>query len=245
MTEETRKLIELAQSGDDAATERIVSENTGLIRSAVKRFYGRGEADDLFQIGAMGLIKAVKRFDLGFDVEFSTYAVPMIIGEIRRFLRDDGIIKVSRSAKECAAKIRRIRNEEGDIGLREIAERISVSYEDAVYALEATTPPESIDKKVYDGESGVCLGDRIASCDSEDERVTLIALKREIASLPERDRKIIALRYYKELTQSKTAKILGISQVQVSRLEKKIIDSLREKMQTTEGRITVAKGGGM
>lgn len=227
MSDETRRLIKAAQQGDERATEEIVRENTGLIRSAVRRFYGRGEPDDLFQLGAMGLIKAVKRFDLSFDVEFSTYAVPMIIGEIKRFLRDDGLIKVSRTAKEYAARIRRIRSEEGDVELGEIADRLNISYEEAVFALEATSPPESIDKNVYDGGSNMTLGEKIASDDSEDERVTLIALKKAIENLPERDRQLIFLRYYKELTQSRTAKIMGISQVQVSRLEKKIIEEIR------------------
>lgn len=227
MSDETKRLIMAAQQGDEKAAEEIVKENTGLIRSAVRRFYGRGEPDDLFQLGSIGLIKAVKRFDLSYEVEFSTYAVPMIIGEIKRFLRDDGLIKVSRTAKEYAAKIRRIRSEEGDIELGVIADRLNISYEDAVYALEATAPPESIDKNVYDDENNMTLGDKIASDDSEEERVTKIALKKAIENLPERDRQLIALRYYKEFTQSRTAKILGISQVQVSRLEKKIIAEIR------------------
>lgn len=230
MSDGTKKLIKAAQAGDEEALEKLVEENTGLIRSAVKRFYGRGEADDLFQLGAMGLIKAVKRFDLNYAVEFSTYAVPMIIGEIRRYLRDDGIIKVSRSAKEYAARIRRIYSEEGDIGLKAIAERIGITYEEAVYALEATAPPESIDKKLSDAESGASLADIISSGESEEERVIKIALKRAVENLPERERELISLRYYKELTQSKTAKILGISQVQVSRLEKKIIEEIRRQL---------------
>lgn len=230
MSDETRKLIKAAQQGDEKAKEKIVKENTGLIKSAVRRFYGRGEQDDLFQLGAMGLIKAVQRFDLSFDVEFSTYAVPMIIGEIKRFLRDDGLIKVSRTAKEYAARIRRIRAEEGEITLEEIAKRLNISCEEAVFALEATSPPESIDKKVYDDENNLTLGEKIASDDSEEEHVTKIALRNAIENLSQRDRELIALRYYREFTQSKTAKILGISQVQVSRLEKKIIEEIRGEL---------------
>lgn len=233
MSDEIKALIKKAQEGDEKAGEELVLKNTGLVKSAVRRFLGRGTGEeDLYQLGAMGLVKAIKRFDLNYDVEFSTYAVPMIIGEIRRFLRDDGIIKVSRSARERAAIIRRIRREEGDNEIEKIAEKIGISYEEAVFALEATTPPESIDKEVYESDnSSVRLGDMIkAEGDSEEERVTKIALRNAIAELSERDRQIIELRYFKEMTQSQTAKILNIGQVQVSRLEKKIIANIREKI---------------
>lgn len=232
MTDEMKSLIEKAQKGDDKAQEELVCKNTGLIKSAVRRFWGRGVSDeDLYQLGAMGLVKAIKRFDLNFDVEFSTYAVPMIFGEIRRFLRDDSIIKVSRSAREKAAMIRKIKREEGDADIGEIAERLGISYEEAVFALEATTPPESIEKEIYENDKGMRLGDTIKwEKDSEDERVTRLMLYSALESLDERDRKLIMLRYFKELTQSQTAKILNIGQVQVSRLEKKIIAKMREKM---------------
>lgn len=232
MLDEVKSLIVNAQAGDEKAADELVRRNIGLVRSAVRRFLGRGVSDeDLFQLGAMGLVKAIKRFDVSYNVEFSTYAVPMIIGEIRRFLRDDGIIKVSRSARERAAIIRRIRTEEGDCEIDQIAARLGISYEDAVFALEATTPPESMDKELFEGDgSSMRLGDMISDKDSEEERVTKIALKSAIEQLCERDRQIIELRYFKELTQSQVARILNIGQVQVSRLEKKIIANIREKI---------------
>ncbi len=232
MSDEVKNLIINAQSGDEKSAEELVVRNTGLIKSAVRRFQGRGVSDeDLYQLGAMGLVKAIKRFDVSFNVEFSTYAVPMIIGEIRRFLRDDSIIKVSRSARETAAVIRRIRREEGDCEIEKIAERIGVGYEEAIFALEATTPPESIEKELYENDSGgMRLKDMISTGESEEDFVTRIALKDAIKSLEERDRQIIMLRYFKELTQSQTAKILNIGQVQVSRLEKKIIEKIRKKI---------------
>ena len=232
MLDEVKNLILKAQQGDEKASDELVRRNMGLIRSAVRRFCFRGVSDeDLFQIGAMGLVKAIKRFDVSYDVEFSTYAVPMIIGEIRRFLRDDGMIKVSRSAREKAAIIRRIRTEEGDGEIEEIAKRIGISYEDAIFALEATTPPESMDKELFDSGGGrVRVGDMIPCGESEDERILKIALKSAIEELPERDKELIILRYYREMTQSQVAKIMNIGQVQVSRLEKKIVERLREKI---------------
>lgn len=230
MTDEIKNLIISAQKGEEKAMEELIVKNTGLVKSAVRRFYGRGVSDeDLYQLGAMGLVKAIKRFDVNFEVEFSTYAVPMIFGEIRRFLRDDGIIKVSRSAREKAAIIRKMKREDGDREVGEIAEKIGISYEEAVFALEATTPPESIEREVYEGESHMRIGDLIKSeKDTEEDRVTKIALYNAIETLDERDRQLIILRYFKELTQSQTAKILNIGQVQVSRLEKKIIAALRD-----------------
>ncbi|MBQ3109955.1 MAG: sigma-70 family RNA polymerase sigma factor [Clostridia bacterium] len=232
MLDEVKNLIYKAQEGDEKATEELVERNLGLIRSAVRRFYSRGVCEeDLFQLGAMGLVKAIKRFDLKYEVEFSTYAVPMIIGEIRRFLRDDGMIKVSRSAREKAAIIRRIRAEEGDGEIEEIAKKMGISYEDAIFALEATVPPESTDREIFDsGGSKTRLGDLIPSKENEEDTVLKIELKRAIESLPERDKKIIMLRYYREMTQSQVAKIMNIGQVQVSRLEKKIIEHLRKEI---------------
>lgn len=232
MNDETKSLIEAAKNGDEGAAEVLVKKNMGLIKSAAMRFYGRGvDAEDLFQLGALGFIKAVKRFDLSYSVELSTYAVPMILGEIRRFLRDDGIIKVSRSARECAAKIRRIKDEEGDMEIEKIAERIGVSYEDAIYALEATRLPDSIDKTISDDDS--TRGEKIAAKgDDEEERCIKLSLKESIKKLGERDRQLVTLRFYKELTQSQTARILGISQVQVSRLEKKIIGEMRKELES-------------
>lgn len=232
MLDEVKNLIFLAQKGEEKAKEELVTRNIGLIRSAVRRFYGRGVSDeDLFQLGAMGLVKAIMRFDLSYDVEFSTYAVPMIIGEIRRFLRDDGMIKVSRSARERAAVIRRMRSEEGDGEIHSIAKKMGISYEEAVFALEATTPPESMDKEIFDSKGGrMRVGDTIPSGESEEERILKIALKTAIEELPERDRELIILRYYREMTQSQVAKIMNMGQVQVSRQEKRIIERIREKI---------------
>ncbi len=235
MCDETKRLIEAAQSGDENAIETLICENTGLIYSAVRRFHGRGaEDEDLFQIGSIGLIKAVRRFDLCYNVEFSTYAVPMIIGEIKRFLRDDGMIKVSRGAKETAAKIRKMCGEEGEIGIEEAAQRIGISREEAVFALEATAAPQSIDKTLYEKDgAGVRLADTLAAEDTEEERVTRMELRRAVGQLSEKDRAIVALRFYKELTQSKTAAVMGMSQVQVSRREKKILSFLKNAMTET------------
>lgn len=232
MLDEVRELIQKAQEGDERACEELVERNIGLVKSAVRRFFGRGVSDeDLFQLGAMGLVKAIKRFDVKYNVEFSTYAVPMIMGEIRRFLRDDGIIKVSRSAREKAAIIRRIRTEEGDCEIKDIAQKIGISYEEAIFALEATTPPESMDREVYEGDgSCVRVGDLISDKNCEEDQVTRLALKEAIAALPERDRQLIELRYFKEMTQSQVARVMNIGQVQVSRLEKKIIERIREKI---------------
>ncbi len=242
MLEETKRLIEAAKAGDKNAGDELVRQNTGLIYSAARRFYGRGtETDDLFQIGAVGFIKAVKRFDLSYNVELSTYAVPMIIGEIKRFLRDDGMIKVSRDAREKGAMLRRIRSEDSDIELGEAAQKIGISYEEALYALEATSPPESIDKTVTnsDGE-GKKISELIASGENiEEDVITKLELKRAIDKLERIDREIILLRFFREMTQSRAAKILGMSQVQVSRREKKIMDKMRNMLLDKE--VDVAK----
>lgn len=231
MTDEIKELLQRAQNGEEKAFEALIRNNTGLIKSAVRRFYGRGVSDeDLYQLGAMGLVKAVKRFDTSYNVEFSTYAVPMILGEIRRFLRDDGIIKVSRSVREKAAAIRKKRLEEGDCEIGEIAQSLGLSYEEAIFALEATTPPESIDREVFEGDNRIRFGDMIKTGEDEEDKVTKISLYDAINELEDRDKRLIILRYFKELTQSQTAKILNIGQVQVSRLEKKIIAEIRRKM---------------
>ena len=232
MNDETKSLIRAAQNGDENAAETLVRKNVGLIKSIAVRFYGRGvEADDLFQLGAMGFIKAVKRFDLNYSVELSTYAVPMILGEIRRFLRDDGIIKVSRSARECAARIRKIKEEDGDMAIEKIAEKIGVSYEDAVYALEATRLPDSIDRAISDDDSAK-IEKIAAKGDDEEERCIKLSLKESIKNLGERERLLVTLRFYRELTQAQTARILGISQVQVSRLEKRIIGEMKKELES-------------
>ena len=221
--DETKKLIELAQQGDSEAMERLVVENSGLIWSIVRKFRGRGyEAEDLFQIGAIGLIKCIDKFDMSFDVKFSTYAVPMIMGEIRRFMRDDGMIKVSRPLKETASKAKFVReqmtNKNGDEPtINELAE-----------ALDASRDVESIFKTVYRSDgTPVYLIDRLSKDDADDITDNL-TLKQMLMELEPKERRIIFLRYFKDKTQSETAKEIGISQVQVSRMEKKIINRIKD-----------------
>ena len=238
MKEEMYHLIVSAQNGNSDAMEKILLENRGLVWSAVRKFNGRGtETDDLFQIGSMGLIKAVRKFDTGFNVEFSTYAVPMIIGEIRRFLRDDGMIKVSRNLKEIAVKVRsaeeKFRTENGrDATLSEIADIINCDVNDIAISMEATQPVESIYRTVHEGDNNnVLLIDKIQSEGSNEENIiNLVVLRQAIKNLPDKDRQILMLRYFKEKTQSEVAKIMGVSQVQISRIEKKLLSVLRKNI---------------
>lgn len=249
----TKELIERAHSGDKEARDRLITENMGLIWSIVRRFMGRGhEAEDLFQIGSIGLIKAVDKFDTSYDVCFSTYAVPMISGEIKRFLRDDGMIKVSRSLKEIVVKVQRAREKlQKELGEEPSMEMLSretaIAQEDIVMALEAGCEVESIYKTIYQSDGNeIELIDRVADrggqdapgivpesewADYEKERlINRIVLKQVLDELPEDEKNLILLRYFKEETQMQVAKELGISQVQVSRTEKKILLRLREKM---------------
>lgn len=236
MKQENYRLISLAQSGDKKALENIMLQNQGLVWSVVRKFSGRGtECEDLFQIGAIGLIKAVNKFNTEFNVEFSTYAVPMIMGEIKRFLRDDGIIKVSRSLKETAtsAKIasEKIAAQKGsDATIGEIAQMINSNINDVTLALEATQAPESIYKTVHEGDnSSILLIDKLQSRENGEEGIlTSVLLKQAIKNLPPKERQILMLRYYKEKTQSEVAKIMGVSQVQISRIEKRLLGSLRK-----------------
>lgn len=236
MKQENYRLISLAQSGDKEALENITLQNQGLIWSVVRKFSGRGvECEDLFQIGAIGLIKAVNKFNTEFNVEFSTYAVPMIMGEIKRFLRDDGIIKVSRSLKETAASVKKasekIAAQKGnDATLGEIAQMTNLSVNDITLALEATQAPESIYKTVHEGDnSSILLIDKLHSKENGEEGIlTNVLLKQAIKNLPPKERQILMLRYYKEKTQSEVAKIMGVSQVQISRIEKRLLGTLRK-----------------
>lgn len=236
MKQENYRLIGLAQSGDKEALENIMLQNQGLIWSVARKFSGRGtDCEDLFQIGAIGLIKAVNKFNTEFNVEFSTYAVPMIMGEIKRFLRDDGIIKVSRSLKETAASAKiaaeKIALQKGsDATLGEIAQMINANVNDITLALEATQTPESIYKTVHEGDnSSILLIDKLHSKENGEEGIlTKVLLKQAIKNLPPKERQILMLRYYKEKTQSEVAKIMGVSQVQISRIEKKLLGSLRK-----------------
>lgn len=234
----TEELICRSQEGDKEARETLIEENMGLIHHVVKRFLGRGvEAEDLFQIGAIGLMKAIERFDLSFGVRFSTYAVPMIAGEIKRFLRDDSMIKVSRSLKELAMKTARLREqllmERGEEpGVEELAEHLGVEPEELVQAMDSTTEVESLQKIVYQGDGeGLSLMDKVEQ--GKDEQETLLhrmLLEQLLNSLEPRERQLIVLRFFQEQTQSQVAKQLGMSQVQVSRLEKKILLTLRNRM---------------
>jgi RNA polymerase sporulation-specific sigma factor len=232
---EMKELIRRSQEGDQEARDEIIEKNMRLVWSVVQRFLNRGyEPDDLFQIGCIGLLKSVDKFDLSYDVKFSTYAVPMIIGEIQRFLRDDGTVKVSRSLKETGNKIRKAKDElskrHGRVPtVAEIAEYLQLSPEEVVLAQEASRSPTSIHETVYENDGDpITLLDQIA--DDEDSWFDKIALKKAMEELDERERLIVYLRYYKDQTQSEVASRLGISQVQVSRLEKKILQQMKQRM---------------
>lgn len=243
---ETKDLIVLSQAGDEEARRVLVEKNVGLIHHIVKRFLNRGyEMDDLFQIGSIGLLKAIDKFDLSYDVQFSTYAVPMITGEIKRFLRDDGLIKVSRSLKENGWKIHQaaeaLRHELGrEPTLSHIAEYTGLEQEDIVMAMEANEEVESIYKSVYQSDGNeIYLVDKLSSGpvgssggeDMEKEEVlNRMLLKQLLESLEEKERQLIVLRYYQGKTQVEVAKSMGITQVQVSRMEKRILIHMREKI---------------
>ncbi|MCK9443094.1 MAG: RNA polymerase sporulation sigma factor SigF [Tissierellaceae bacterium] len=236
--EETMELIGEAQNGSAEAKEILVSCNLGLIRSVLRGFVNRGyETDDLFQIGSIGLLKAIEKFDTSYDVKFSTYAVPMIIGEIKRFLRDDGLIKVSRSLKQIATRAKgaeeRLSFELGrEPTIQEISDDIGIDKEDVVMALEASYHPEYLYDVVHQSDgSPLYLIDKISHKTIGEEDITdTILLKEMLWKLKARDRQIIILRYFKDKTQTEVAKELGISQVQVSRIEKKIIEEMRKNL---------------
>ncbi|MDY4507276.1 MAG: sigma-70 family RNA polymerase sigma factor [Candidatus Faecousia sp.] len=214
--------------------EKLVTENSGLIWAVARRFLGRGvETDDLYQLGCMGFLKAVDGFDLSFGTQFSTYAVPKIAGEIRRFLRDDGAVKVSRSIKERAAAIRSCRNQLASaLGreptIQEISRQTGFSPEDIALAETATASTESIQQE--NGEEGFSLEDVLTDTESEDQMLEKIALRQAITELPQRERSVVELRYFHCLTQQRVAKILNVSQVQVSRIEKRAIALLHEML---------------
>lgn len=233
--EETMRLIELAQKGDEAAKSTLLEENMPLIKSIIKRYRNTViEYDDLIQLGSLGLYKAIMNFNKDFGVRFSTYAVPMIGGEIKRQIRDDGPIKVSRSTKALAILmtkyIEEFRQEKGrEPNVDELSERFKVDPFEVVYTLDSTRMPLSLYEK-YDDDSGSYLIDNIKTVDKTDDVIDRIMLKDLIESLDERDKKIILLRYYRDKTQSEVAAILGVSQVQISRLETRILSYLKEKL---------------
>lgn len=234
----TLVLIGRAHQGDKAARDLLFEENTGLIYSVAKRFLGRGvEMEDLFQIGSIGLLKAVDKFDMSYDVKFSTYAVPMISGEIKRFLRDDGMIKVSRSLKETAYRAylagEKIREESGrEATIEEIAEKIEVEKETLILAIEASTEVESLQKTIYQGDGNeILLMDKIVEEEEREEKILdMMLLRQLLGELGERERQLLSLRYFGNKTQGEVGKMMGISQVQVSRMEKRILQDLRKRL---------------
>jgi RNA polymerase sporulation-specific sigma factor len=230
----TEELIALAQSGDKTAQEALVNENSGLIWSVARRFIGRGtETEDLYQLGCIGFLKAVDGFDLEFGTQFSTYAVPKISGEIRRFLRDDGAIKVSRTLKEQAACIKSMRNHlTSALGreptIAEIANQTGYTPEEIATAETATAGTESIHREM--GEEGFSLENILTDTETEERLVEKIALRQAVEKLGERERMVIQLRYFHGLTQERVSKVLAVSQVQISRIEKKALSHLKEML---------------
>ena len=228
-----------AQSGNKEIMTKLVTENSNLIWSIVTRFKDRGyEIEDLYQIGCIGFIESIKRFDTNYEVKLSTYAVPYILGEIKRFIRDDGPVKVSRSIKELSYKIKIIQNEyitkKGrDIQIEELAKLLKVSKEDIVIAMDSNNTVESIDRKVNDSDDLTIMDKLKSNVDQEKDIVNKITIKTLIEGLDEKSKKIIMLRYYRGKTQSQVAELLGVTQVQVSRLEKKILSSMKHKLCST------------
>ena len=234
----TIALIQKSHDGDERARAQLMEENTGLIWCVAKRFYGRGtEPEDLFQIGSIGRLKAIDKFDLSYDVKFSTYAVPMISGEIKRFLRDDGMIKVSRSLKEIAYRAylagEKLREETGkEPSIEEIAEKIEVEKETLVLAMEASSEVESLQKTIYQGDGNeILLMDKVVEEEEREEKILNTMLLRQLlGELGERERELLSLRYFGNKTQGEVGKMMGISQVQVSRMEKRILQDLRKRL---------------
>lgn len=231
----TEELLRKAKCGESDAAEALITENSGLIWSVARRFLGRGtELDDLYQLGCVGFLKAVEGFDLSFGTQFSTYAVPKISGEIRRFLRDDGAVKVSRTLKEQSAAIKSARaklthSNGREPTLQELSEITGLSAEEIALAETATSATESIQQET--GADGFTLENILSDTETEDHMVEKIALHQAVDALPEREKQVIQLRYYHSLTQQRVAKILSVSQVQVSRIEKKALEKIKEYLQ--------------
>ena len=234
MAADTLSLLEAARQGDNDACARMIEENSGLIWSIVRRYYGRGaDPEDLYQLGCMGFLKAVRGFDPAFGCQFSTYAVPKIAGEIRRFLRDDGAVKVSRGLKERAGSIRAARDRlQAVLGreptLTELAEETGLEPEEIAAAEEANAPVASLQMETGDGFT---LESVLGTEGMEEGIVEREALRAAVSSLPDRERQVIVLRYFRGLTQDKTARIMGVSQVQISRVEKKAMAYLRRRLE--------------
>ena len=228
------ELLEAARQGDNRACEQVLAENNGLIWSVVRRYYGRGvEPDDLYQLGCLGFLKAVRGFDPAFGTQFSTYAVPKIAGEIRRFLRDDGAVKVSRGLKEQGAAVRAARVRlAGELGrepvLSELAEATGLTPEEIAAAETAAEPVSSL--QAVTGEGGLTLEGMLSAGGMEEGLVERLSLRAALEGLPERERQVLLLRYYRGLTQARAARVLGVSQVQVSRLERRAVERLRQTL---------------
>ena len=233
--EETLELIKKAQNGDELAKETLVNENSPLIKSVIRWFKDKGiEYDDLYQLGCMGFLKAINRFDVNYNVKFSTYVVPMVVGEIKRFMRDDGSVKVSRAIKTLNIKINRFCehffSQNGrQASISEIAEHFKITEQEVVLTMDSAKMPVSLYTQLDDEEDGLMLVDRF-NVDEHEDFVEKFALKDLIENLEERDKKIILMRYFYDKTQSEIAERLGVSQVQVSRLENKILENLRKKL---------------
>lgn len=237
--DKTLELLKLAKDGNQDAKEQLVEDNLGLVWAVARRFMGRGhELEDLYQIGCIGLMKCIEKFDLTYDVKFSTYAVPMISGEIKRFLRDDGMIKVSRTLKETAYKVKKAReeiiNQTGvEPKLEELSEMLEIDVEEIVASLEANVEVESIHKTIYQNDgNAIYLLDKIAAVEDENETLLNQIVVGEVMNhLEEVEQKIIKLRYFENKTQTEIAKEIGISQVQVSRMEKRILLKMRKNLE--------------
>ncbi len=241
---ENAVLIEKAQAGEKEAREVLIEQNLGLVRHIVKRFVGRGyDPEDLFQIGVIGLIKSIDKFNTGYDVKFSTYAVPLITGEIKRFIRDDGMVKVSRTLKENGMRVKYARERlssqmNREPTLLEVAGEAALSVEEVVLAMEANVQVESIYKSVYQNDGNeIFMVDQLADEKQSEQEAILnhLVVRQLISDLSQKEQTLIKLRYYQDKTQTEVAKALGISQVQVSRLEKKILLGMRQKMVEESG----------
>lgn len=234
--EETFELLNQAKNGNDLAKEQLITLNSPLIKSVIKRYINKGiEYDDLYQLGALGFVKAINNYDSNYNVKFTTYAVPMIAGEIKRFLRDDGCVKVSRSIKHTAILIKNyIQNYNKEHfenpTLEKISKELNIDVNDVILAMEANTSPLSLDEKCGNDEDSLSISDRLADDFSIDSMINKLTLREMVESLPRREKQIILMRYYLDKTQSEIAKELGVSQVQISRIENKVLAKFKEKI---------------
>ena len=233
--EETNELVSLAKNGDELAKEKLITVNSPLIKSVIKRYLNKGiEYDDLYQLGALGFVKAIKNYDSAYNVKFTTYAVPMIAGEIKRFLRDDGTVKVSRSIKHLSIQIKNFiveYNQEHNKNptLDEISKKFNMDKTDIVFAMEANTTPLSLNDKIEDDES-CTLMDKISDGFTVEKYIDKLTIRELIENLSAREKQVIIMRYYMDKTQSEIAKALGVSQVQVSRIENKVLKEMKENI---------------